>query len=228
MFHMWMRVSAVADAWRALKSPSLGESSLEGAVSGLSTTSPSEGLSAPGTLGDTPHFNTLAGGALGAHNGKYSRWVTGWVSSETQTKVFGRTILSNLPINVRMLFIWLARCSAFKVNIPKSFRFVYSFIPFFLYVVENFLLIAPCYWSTSSSRLEGQAGTLVKESVQRETSSLCAGSDCASTRGMAGSIISSYTLPDRWHSCILLWSLMSTEQAVASWSATLSNLNWWR
>uniref|UniRef100_A0A674NMU1 RBR-type E3 ubiquitin transferase n=1 Tax=Takifugu rubripes TaxID=31033 RepID=A0A674NMU1_TAKRU len=108
----------VADAWRALKSPSLGESSLEGAVSGLSTTSPSEGLSAPGTLGDTPHFNTLAGGALGAHNGKYSR-------------------------------------------------------------------------------LEGQAGMLVKESVQRETSSLCAGSDCASTRGMAGSIISSYTLPDR-------------------------------
>lgn len=65
--------SAVADAWRALKSPSLGESSLEGAVSGLSTTSPSEGLSAPGTLRDTPHFNTLAGGALGTSNGKYSR-----------------------------------------------------------------------------------------------------------------------------------------------------------
>lgn len=65
--------AAVADAWRALKSPSLGESSLEGAVSGLSTTSPSEGLSAPGTLRDTPNFNTLAGGALGTHNGKYSR-----------------------------------------------------------------------------------------------------------------------------------------------------------
>ncbi|CAF88028.1 unnamed protein product, partial [Tetraodon nigroviridis] len=108
----------VADAWRALKSPSLGESSLEGAVSGLSTTSPSEGLSAPGTLRDPPHFSTLAGGALGTHNGKYSR-------------------------------------------------------------------------------LEGQAGALVKESSQRESSSLCAGSDCASTRGMAGSIISSYTLPDR-------------------------------
>ncbi|CAF94862.1 unnamed protein product, partial [Tetraodon nigroviridis] len=45
--------------------------------------------------------------------------------------------------------------------------------------------------------LEGQAGALVKESSQRESSSLCAGSDCASTRGMAGSIISSYTLPDR-------------------------------
>nr|XP_019960192.1 PREDICTED: E3 ubiquitin-protein ligase RNF19B-like [Paralichthys olivaceus] len=109
----------VADAWRALKSPSLGESSLDGAVSGLSTTSPSEGLSVvPGTLGDTPHFNTLAGGALGTRTGKYSR-------------------------------------------------------------------------------LEVQAAELAKESAQRETGSLGAGSDCASTRGMAGSIISSYTLPDR-------------------------------
>uniref|UniRef100_A0A3Q4N029 RBR-type E3 ubiquitin transferase n=1 Tax=Neolamprologus brichardi TaxID=32507 RepID=A0A3Q4N029_NEOBR len=109
----------VADAWRALKSPSLGESSLEGAVSGLSTTSPSEGLSvAPGTLGDTPHFNTLASGALGTRTSKYSR-------------------------------------------------------------------------------LEVQAGELAKESAQRETGRLGAGSDCASTRGMAGSIISSYTLPDR-------------------------------
>ncbi|XP_072304295.1 E3 ubiquitin-protein ligase RNF19B-like [Eucyclogobius newberryi] len=108
----------VADAWRALKSPSLGESSLDGAVSGLSTTSPSEGVSvAPGALSDTPHFNTLAGGALGTRTGKYSR-------------------------------------------------------------------------------LEVQAGEL-KEPLQRETGSLGAGSDCASTRGMAGSIISSYTLPDR-------------------------------
>lgn len=66
--------SSVADAWRALKSPSLGESSLDGAVSGMSTTSPSEGLSvAPGTLGDTPHFNTLAGGALGTRTGKYCK-----------------------------------------------------------------------------------------------------------------------------------------------------------
>nr|XP_054600931.1 E3 ubiquitin-protein ligase RNF19B [Nothobranchius furzeri] len=109
----------VADAWRALKSPSLGESSLDGAVSGLSTTSPSEGLSGmPGNLGDTPHFNTLAGGALGSRTSKYSR-------------------------------------------------------------------------------LEVQPGELNKESSQRETGSLGAGSDCASTRGMAGSIISSYTLPDR-------------------------------
>ncbi|CAL8297909.1 unnamed protein product [Lota lota] len=109
----------VADAWRALKSPSLGESSLDGAASGLSTTSPSEGLSvAPGTLGDAPHFNTLAGGSLGTRTGKYSR-------------------------------------------------------------------------------LEVQGEELAKESTQRETGSLGAGSDCASTRGMAGSIVSSYTLPDR-------------------------------
>ncbi|CAN9504243.1 unnamed protein product [Ophioblennius macclurei] len=109
----------VADAWRALKSPSLGESSLDGAVSGMSTTSPSEGVSvAPGALGDTPHFNTLAGGALGTRSSKYSR-------------------------------------------------------------------------------LEVQAGELAKEASQRETGSLGAASDCASTRGMAGSIISSYTLPDR-------------------------------
>lgn len=47
-------------------------------------------------------------------------------------------------------------------------------------------------------RLEVQAAELAnKESTQRETGSLGAGSDCASTRGMAGSIISSYTLPDR-------------------------------
>uniref|UniRef100_A0A8C5B1H3 RBR-type E3 ubiquitin transferase n=1 Tax=Gadus morhua TaxID=8049 RepID=A0A8C5B1H3_GADMO len=109
----------VADAWRALKSPSLGESSLEGAASGLSTTTPSEGLSvAPGTLGDAPHFNTLAGGSLGTRTGKYSR-------------------------------------------------------------------------------LEVQVGELAKESTQRDTGSLGAGSDCASTRGMAGSIVSAYTLPDR-------------------------------
>ncbi|KAJ8268212.1 hypothetical protein COCON_G00133840 [Conger conger] len=109
----------VADAWRALKSPSLGESSLEGGASGLSTTTPSEGLSvAPGGLGDTPRFNTLAGGALGTRAGKYSR-------------------------------------------------------------------------------LEVRGGELGKEGAQRETGSLGGVSDCASTRGMAGSITSSYTLPDR-------------------------------
>ncbi|XP_056270263.1 E3 ubiquitin-protein ligase RNF19B [Pseudoliparis swirei] len=104
----------VADAWRALKSPSLGESSLDATLSGLSSASPSEGLSvAPGTLGDT-----LVGGALGARTSKYSR-------------------------------------------------------------------------------LEVQAGELASDSAHRETGSLGAASDCASTRGMAGSIISTYTLPDR-------------------------------
>ncbi|XP_061616220.1 E3 ubiquitin-protein ligase RNF19B [Phyllopteryx taeniolatus] len=58
----------VADAWRALKSPSLGESGPDGAVSGLSATSPGEGLSsAPGTVEDAPHFDTLA------RAGKYGR-----------------------------------------------------------------------------------------------------------------------------------------------------------
>ncbi|XP_034057497.1 E3 ubiquitin-protein ligase RNF19B isoform X2 [Gymnodraco acuticeps] len=67
----------VADAWRALKSPSFGDSSLDGALSGMSTTSPSEGLSvAPGSLGDTSHFYPLAGGTLGTRSGKYSRECT--------------------------------------------------------------------------------------------------------------------------------------------------------
>ncbi|XP_028819134.1 E3 ubiquitin-protein ligase RNF19B [Denticeps clupeoides] len=109
----------VADAWRALKSPSLGESSLEGGASGLSTTSPSEALSvAPGGLTETPNFNTLAGGALGTRAGKYSR-------------------------------------------------------------------------------LEVQGAELGKEGVRRETGSLGTASDGASTRGMAGSITSSYILPDK-------------------------------
>ncbi|KAK1156786.1 E3 ubiquitin-protein ligase RNF19B-like isoform X1 [Acipenser oxyrinchus oxyrinchus] len=65
----------VADAWRALKSPSLGESSLEGMTSGLSASgSPSDGLSvAPGGLGEVGSFAALSGGALGSGKGKYSR-----------------------------------------------------------------------------------------------------------------------------------------------------------
>ncbi|KAK6474344.1 E3 ubiquitin-protein ligase RNF19B-like isoform X1 [Huso huso] len=65
----------VADAWRALKSPSLGESSLEGLTSGLSASgSPSDGLSvAPGGLGEVGSFAALSGGALGSGKGKYSR-----------------------------------------------------------------------------------------------------------------------------------------------------------
>lgn len=48
------------------------------------------------------------------------------------------------------------------------------------------------------NRLEVKGGELGKEAVRRETGSLGAGSDCASTRGMAGSITSSYTIPDRY------------------------------
>ncbi len=90
---LWHLLSVVADAWRALKSPSLGESSLEGGASGLSTTSPSEGLSvAPGGLGDTPHFNTLAGGALGARTGKYSRYEGMWDVSRRAYRVILYTV----------------------------------------------------------------------------------------------------------------------------------------
>lgn len=66
-----------------------------------------------------------------------------------------------------------------------------------LCAVEMWVLIILMDTIACSSRLEVQAGELAKESAQRETGSLGAGSDCASTRGMAGSIISSYTLPDR-------------------------------
>jgi len=48
-------------------------------------------------------------------------------------------------------------------------------------------------------RLEVQGTELGKESAGRETGSLGAASDCASTRGMAGSITSSY-VPDRCES----------------------------
>lgn len=87
------------------------------------------------------------------------------------------------------------------LSVLQFFVFILgSFLPFFLYVGETFMVNIDSTMILINlllHRLEGQAGTLVKESVQRETSSLCAGSDCASTRGMAGSIISSYTLPDR-------------------------------
>lgn len=240
-FHMWLHASAVADAWRALKSPSLGESSLEGAVSGLSTTSPSEGLSAPGTLRDTPHFNTLAGGALGAHNGKYSRWETGSMSTQSDEQqgflliIFCKSsIYSSLPLSplnnncseicvsceplssilplIKLSIISLLLCIHFGWFLLFSLKYMLVSLSW-RELTANYR-IAQRYWSTFSSRLEGQAGALVKESAQRETSSLRAGSDCASTRGMAGSIISSYTLPDRWHSCILLWSRMSILLAV--------------
>src|SRR4029434_2311268 len=47
------------------------------------------------------------------------------------------------------------------------------------------------------NRLDVKGGELGKETLRRDTGSLGAGSDCASTRGMAGSITSSYTITDR-------------------------------
>lgn len=78
-----------------------------------------------------------------------------------------------------MVYNGLFFCSSFMLSIDRTVLLINMIICLF------------------SSRLEVQAGELAKESAQRETGSLGAGSDCASTRGMAGSIISSYTLPDR-------------------------------
>lgn len=72
--------SAVADAWRALKNPSIGESSIEGLTSVLSTSgSPTDGLSVmQGNYSETASFaalsgGTLSGGVLSGGKGKYSR-----------------------------------------------------------------------------------------------------------------------------------------------------------
>lgn len=71
---------AVADAWRALKNPSIGESSIEGLTSVLSTSgSPTDGLSVmQGNYSETASFaalsgGTLSGGVLSGSKGKYSR-----------------------------------------------------------------------------------------------------------------------------------------------------------
>lgn len=71
---------AVADAWRALKNPSIGESSIEGLTSVLSTSgSPTDGLSViQGNYSETASFaalsgGTLSGGVLLGSKGKYSR-----------------------------------------------------------------------------------------------------------------------------------------------------------
>jgi len=71
---------AVADAWRALKNPSIGESSIEGLTSVLSTSgSPTDGLSVmQGNYSETASFaalsgGTLSGGVLSGGKGKYSR-----------------------------------------------------------------------------------------------------------------------------------------------------------
>ncbi|KAM5269436.1 E3 ubiquitin-protein ligase RNF19B isoform 5-T5 [Hipposideros larvatus] len=70
----------VADAWRALKNPSIGESSIEGLTSVLSTSgSPTDGLSVmQGPYSETASFaalsgGTLSGGILSSGKGKYSR-----------------------------------------------------------------------------------------------------------------------------------------------------------
>uniref|UniRef100_A0A5F8GRS3 RBR-type E3 ubiquitin transferase n=1 Tax=Monodelphis domestica TaxID=13616 RepID=A0A5F8GRS3_MONDO len=70
----------VADAWRALKNPSIGESSIEGLTSVLSTSgSPTDGLSVmQGNYSETASFaalsgGTLSGGVLSSGKGKYSR-----------------------------------------------------------------------------------------------------------------------------------------------------------
>ncbi|XP_036741096.1 E3 ubiquitin-protein ligase RNF19B isoform X5 [Manis pentadactyla] len=72
--------SPVADAWRALKNPSIGESSIEGLTSVLSTSgSPTDGLSVmQGPYSETASFaalsgGTLSGGILSSGKGKYSR-----------------------------------------------------------------------------------------------------------------------------------------------------------
>ncbi|KAM7098669.1 E3 ubiquitin-protein ligase RNF19B isoform 5-T5 [Molossus nigricans] len=71
----------VADAWRALKNPSIGESSIEGLTSVLSTSgSPTDGLSVmQGPYSETASFaalsgGTLSGGILSTGKGKYSRY----------------------------------------------------------------------------------------------------------------------------------------------------------
>lgn len=82
LFLKWTRLvlPTVADAWRALKNPSIGESSIEGLTSVLSTSgSPTDGLSVmQGPYSETASFaalsgGTLSGGILSSGKGKYSR-----------------------------------------------------------------------------------------------------------------------------------------------------------
>ncbi|KAG2460491.1 RN19B ligase, partial [Polypterus senegalus] len=86
-------VSVVADAWRALKNPSLGESSIEGLTSGLSTSgSPTDGLSmAQGGYGETGSFTALSGGTLGTNKGKYRRLE---VQADFQKETFHKDTVS--------------------------------------------------------------------------------------------------------------------------------------
>lgn len=148
-----LSISAVADAWRALKSPSLGESSLDGAVSGLSTTSPSEGLSmAPGTLGDTPHFNTLAGGALGTRTGKYNRWENASVCSKQNDKGIRKKNNLVLSIDTTVLLMntfvcsppgWRCRPGSWPKNQPRGRQEAWG---------PGATVPAPAEWPDPSSR----------------------------------------------------------------------------
>ncbi|XP_051843838.1 E3 ubiquitin-protein ligase RNF19B [Antechinus flavipes] len=88
----------VADAWRALKNPSIGESSIEGLTSVLSTSgSPTDGLSViQGNYSETASFaalsgGTLSGGVLSSGKGKYSRLE---VQADIQKEVFPKDTAS--------------------------------------------------------------------------------------------------------------------------------------
>ncbi|XP_028936309.1 E3 ubiquitin-protein ligase RNF19B isoform X3 [Ornithorhynchus anatinus] len=88
----------VADAWRALKNPSIGESSIEGLTSVLSTSgSPTDGLSVmQGNYSETASFvalsgGTLSGGVLSGGKGKYSRLE---VHADVQKEVFPKDTAS--------------------------------------------------------------------------------------------------------------------------------------
>uniref|UniRef100_A0A2K6K6H6 RBR-type E3 ubiquitin transferase n=1 Tax=Rhinopithecus bieti TaxID=61621 RepID=A0A2K6K6H6_RHIBE len=88
----------VADAWRALKNPSIGESSIEGLTSVLSTSgSPTDGLSVmQGPYSETASFaalsgGTLSGGILSSGKGKYSRLE---VQADVQKEIFPKDTAS--------------------------------------------------------------------------------------------------------------------------------------
>uniref|UniRef100_A0A2K5KCZ1 Uncharacterized protein n=1 Tax=Colobus angolensis palliatus TaxID=336983 RepID=A0A2K5KCZ1_COLAP len=88
----------VADAWRALKNPSIGESSIEGLTSVLSTSgSPTDGLSVmQGPYSETASFaalsgGTLNGGILSSGKGKYSRLE---VQADVQKEIFPKDTAS--------------------------------------------------------------------------------------------------------------------------------------
>ncbi|XP_040603199.1 E3 ubiquitin-protein ligase RNF19B [Mesocricetus auratus] len=88
----------VADAWRALKNPSIGESSIEGLTSVLSTSgSPTDGLSVmQGPYSETASFaalsgGTLSGGILSIGKGKYSSLE---VQADVQKEIFPKDTAS--------------------------------------------------------------------------------------------------------------------------------------